>query len=253
MTKNLISRAPQIITLYWLIKIASTTLGETGADLFSMTLDLGYGASILVFLVAFLVLLTFKIRSGHYAPFIYWATFTASAILGTVTSDYIDRTLGLGYAKSSLALSIFLGLVLTVWYVKEHSLSVEKIYTPAAELFYWAAFLVANTLGTAAGDFLADGLKLGFMQGALLLGGTLILIALLYYFTRTPSIVLFWAAFVLTRPFGATFGDLLTKPEQQGGFDLGTMEASLFFIVILAVALTVEVRRQKSESLTLAG
>lgn len=230
-------RVPHIIFSYWVIKIASTTLGETGADMFSMTFDLGYGTTIIIFSILFLVLLAIKLAMERYEPLSYWTVFTASAILGTGISDFMDRTLQLGYAYGSLILLLVLLATLGLWYLKERSLSVENITTSGSEKFYWAAFLVANTLGTAAGDYLADGLGVGFMQSAALIGGMLVVTAFLHYYTRVSGILLFWLAFVLTRPFGATFGDLLTKPVSHGGLNLGTVGASLFFAVIMSVAL----------------
>lgn len=246
MTRQLVTRVPHIIFLYWVIKIAATTLGETGADMFSMTLDLGYGTTILIFLGIFLVSFFVKLRLRRYEPIMYWSTFTATAIAGTAISDFIDRTLGLGYAMGSLILMTLLGAILAIWYAKERSLSVEQIGTPAGETYYWAAFLVANTLGTAAGDYLADDVGMGFLKSALLIGGLLVLVALLHFTTRISSIILFWIAFVLTRPFGATFGDLLTKPVAEDGLELGTVGASVFFALMLAVALYFEIRRDRS-------
>jgi len=153
------NRVPQIITLYWMIKIASTTLGETGADMFSMTFDLGYGMTIIIFMILFLILLGIKLFLQRYDPVIYWLVFTATAIVGTGISDFIDRSLNLGYAKGSVILILMLMIILTVWYLKEKSISVENITRSSSEIYYWIAFLIANTLGTAAGDFLADDLK----------------------------------------------------------------------------------------------
>jgi uncharacterized membrane-anchored protein len=240
-----VKRVPHIIFSYWIIKIASTTLGETGADMFSMTFNLGYEYTILIFLAVFLILLAFKMVLGRYTPTSYWLVFTATAILGTGVSDFMDRTLQLGYADGSLILSTALLITLVVWYLSERSLSVEYIPTARAELFYWAAFLVANTLGTAAGDFLSDGLGLGFSDSAMLITGLLFATAMAHYFTRISGVLLFWVAFVLTRPFGATFGDLLTKPVNHGGMDLGTIGASVFFAMIMFTALLREARMER--------
>jgi len=245
----ILNRVPHIIFLYWVIKIASTTLGETGADMFSMTLNLGYGTTITIFMALFLLFLAIKMGFKRYDPFAYWLTFTATAIVGTAISDYIDRTLRLGYAIGSLILMLSLFAVLALWYVKEKSLSVEDITTPSAEMFYWIAFLIANTLGTAAGDFLADELGIGFMHSALLISGLLVITASLHYYTKTSKILLFWIAFVLTRPFGATFGDLLTKPINKGGLGFGTIAASLFFLTILIVALVREVKVESAKEM----
>ncbi len=240
-TQQLVNRVPHILLLYWVIKIAATTLGETGADMFSMTFGMGYDVTIAIFMAMFIVCLVIKLSMARYSPVMYWLTFTATAIAGTAISDYIDRTLGLGYTVGMLILIALLIMVLFVWYLKEKSLSVEVITTHSAESFYWLAFLVANTLGTAAGDFLADELKLGFMVSAAIISALLVLTALAHYFTKISGIVLFWIAFVLTRPFGATFGDLLTKPVEKGGLALGTLWASLLFAVILVIALAREV------------
>ena len=242
------NRVPEIILLYWVIKIASTTLGETGADMVSMTFKLGYATTIAIFLGLFVVLLAAKLMARGYHPALYWAVFTASAIAGTGISDFIDRTLGMGYALGSATLVGLLLVVLGLWYRKERSISVESITTAQAELFYWAAVLIANTLGTAAGDFLADNLGLGFGQSAALITGVLIVIALLHYFTKISGLLLFWLAFVLTRPFGATFGDLLTKPLDHGGLNLGTVGASIFFGVILVIAVVKESRLEAKRS-----
>jgi len=243
-----ISRVPHIILLYWIIKIASTTLGETGADMFSMTFNIGYAGTILIFLALFAVLASVKIAMKRYDPAVYWLAFTASAIAGTAISDFIDRTLGLGYAAGSLLLFILLAGILSLWYAKTRSLSVEKIDSTPAETYYWLAFLIANTLGTAAGDFLADDLQIGFVYSALIIGSVLAATALLHYVTSLSPVVLFWIAFVLTRPFGATFGDLLTKPSENGGLALGTVWASLVFILMLGLALFFEIRREKAPS-----
>lgn len=235
--RAIVNRVPHIVLAYWVIKIASTTLGETGADMFSMTLGMGYASTILVFLAVFLVALGIKLSLRRYTPLSYWSVFTATAILGTALSDFIDRTLGMGYAVGSALLVALLLLTLGAWYLKERSLSVERIETTGAELFYWLAFLVANTLGTAAGDYLSDDLAIGFMNSAGIIAGLLLLTAIAHYTTRLSGIFLFWVAFVLTRPFGATFGDLLTKPIDHGGLNLGTYGASAFFAVIMAMAL----------------
>jgi uncharacterized membrane-anchored protein len=238
----LINRVPHIILLYWVIKIASTTLGETGADMFSMTYNFGYGTTILMFVGLFLAFLGVKLAIKRYEPVTYWLTFTATAIAGTAISDFIDRTLGMGYAVGSALLVTLLLIVLLAWYVREKSINVEVITNAPSEVFYWLAFLIANTLGTAAGDFLADSLGMGFADSAMLITGMLVIIALLHFYTKVSGTLLFWLAFVLTRPFGATFGDLLTKTHEKGGLDLGTVGSSLFFAVILVAAVYRETR-----------
>lgn len=242
MAKN---RVPHIILLYWVIKIVSTTLGETGADMFSMTLNLGYWETIMIFMSLFLILLVIKLSLKGYHPLVYWLTFTASAIAGTAISDFIDRTLGLGYALGSAVLIAMLLIILAAWYKKEKTINVEYIATPTAEIFYWIAFLIANTLGTAAGDFFADNLGLGFMNSAILISVILIIVALLHFFTKISNILLFWVAFVLTRPFGATFGDFLTKSSARGGINFGTVASSIVICIILVIAIHRETKLEK--------
>ena len=246
MKENLINRVPHIILLYWVIKIASTTLGETGADMFSMTYRLGYGDTVLLFMGLFIVLLGIKISMKRYDPVTYWLTFTATAIAGTAISDFIDRTLGFGYDMGSALLISVLMVILLFWHIREKTINVENISDTSSEIFYWMAFLVANTLGTAAGDFVADQLGLGFADSAMLFTGSLVIIALLHFFSKTSGALLFWLAFILTRPFGATFGDWLTKPLENGGLALGTIGASLFFVIILILAVTRETRLEKT-------
>lgn len=249
MENNVLNRVPQILFLYWIIKIAATTLGETGADMFSMTFALGYGATIVIFLTSFFLLMVMKLKLGRYSPTLYWLTFTVSAIGGTAISNYIDRTLGLGYLLGSSLLVLMLVITLTVWYIKDGSLSVGCIRSNSAESFYWLAFLIANTLGTAFGDYLADDLALGFLTSAILIGALLLITLLLHYYSTVSGVLLFWIAFVFTRPFGATFGDYLTKTQDHGGIGLGTIGASIFFALMLVVALYFEISRNRTASL----
>lgn len=245
----IMNRVPAIILSYWVIKIAATTLGETGADYFSQTINLGYASASLIFMAIFAVFLGIKLAMKRYDPTMYWLVFTSTSVAGTAICDFMDRSLGLGYALGSLILTIGLLTTLTIWYLKERSISVEKITTGRAEIFYWVSFLIANTLGTAVGDYLADDLGMGFAGGAALIGGTLGVITLLHYYTKISSIVLFWFAFVLTRPFGATFGDFLTKTHDKGGLDLGTIGASLFFVVVLIFFVFLEHRAHKKRQI----
>lgn len=213
--------------------------------MFSMTLNLGYWETIMIFMSIFLILLAIKLSLKGYHPLVYWLTFTASAIAGTAISDFIDRTLGLGYALGSAILIVTLLIILAVWYKKEKSINVEYIATPTAEIFYWVAFLIANTLGTAAGDFLADNMRLGFINSAILISVILVIVALLHFFTKISNILLFWVAFVLTRPFGATFGDFLTKPSAKGGINFGTVASSMVIFIIFVIAIHRETKLEK--------
>jgi len=245
MENTVLNRVPLIVLSYWVIKIAATTLGETGADHFSHTMNMGYANASMLFMGIFLVLLLIKLAIKKYDPIVYWLVFTSTSIAGTAICDFMDRTLGLGYLWGSVILFIGLLVVLAAWYYKEKSISVEHITTPRAEIFYWVAFLFANTLGTAAGDYLADNAGLGFAMSAGLISGILAITALLHYFTKISPILLFWIAFVFTRPFGATFGDFLTKPVDHGGLDLGTLGSSAVFVVMLVVFVGLEHRAHK--------
>ena len=247
-----VNRVPQILLIYWVIKVAATTLGETGADMFSQTFDYGYALTLSAFLVLFAGLLAAKLAIRRYDAVLYWLVFTASAIAGTAISDFIDRTLGLGYGwGSALLVTLLLG-VLAVWKWREHSISVEHITTSRAEVLYWLAFLIANTLGTAAGDWLADDAGLGFLASAGVISGVLLVTVVLHFTTRVSPVALFWVAFVLTRPFGATFGDFLTKPLDHGGLNLGTVGASAFFAVALVLAVIYEARLERARRGALA-
>ena len=222
------------VTLYfWIMKICATTLGETGGDLLSMTMNVGYAVSSLILLGFFFVTLVIQLASKKYHPVIYWLVIVSTSTAGTTISDYMDRTLELGYFKGSLILISCLLIILAAWHYSVGTLSVNYIRTRKAETFYWTAILFSNTLGTALGDFLADSSGLGFMGGAILIGSLLAVIVLLYSFTKINRVVLFWIAFVLTRPFGATFGDVLTKPVEKGGLNLGTIGSSIVLASIL--------------------
>ena len=228
------NKVAQVTALFWVMKICATTLGETAGDLLSMTINVGYAVSSLILIGFFLLTLTAQLTTKKFHPVLYWAVILATSTAGTTMSDYMDRTLGLGYAKGSLILICCLLIVLAVWRYSEKTLSVDHIETTRAELFYWVAILFSNTLGTAAGDFLADDSGLGFLGGAGLIAGLLSLVVIAAYFTRLNRVLLFWIAFVLTRPFGATFGDLLTKTSEKGGLGFGTIGSSLILAVLLA-------------------
>jgi len=242
-----ISKLPQITVAFWIMKICATTLGETAGDLLSMTLDVGYALSSVILLSFFFATLGVQLASKKYHPIIYWLVILATSTAGTTMSDFMDRTLELGYATGSFILASLLVITLVVWKMVEKSLSVTDIKTMRGELFYWTAILFSNTLGTALGDFLADDSGLGFAGGAFLIDGLLLVIVGAYYFTKVPHVILFWLAFVLTRPFGATFGDLLTKSTEKGGLNFGTMGSSLILFIILAVLVAVAVVKTKRE------
>ncbi|WP_210515145.1 COG4705 family protein [Hymenobacter terricola] len=235
----------QITLLFWIMKICATTLGETAGDQLAQTMKVGYGTSSLILLGFFVVVLAGQLAVSRYIPALYWATILATSTAGTTISDYMDRTLALGYATGSLILVSLLLLVLGLWWWREKSLSVTEIKTRTGELFYWAAILVSNTLGTALGDFLADDSGLGFGGGAMLIGSLLAVLVLAYYFTGISRVLLFWVAFVLTRPFGATFGDLLTKSPEKHGLGFGTQGSSLILFGLLVALVLYETFRSK--------
>ncbi|KIV74774.1 INTEGRAL MEMBRANE PROTEIN (Rhomboid family) [Pseudomonas sp. FeS53a] len=243
------NKLPQITLAFWVMKICATTLGETAGDLLSMTLDVGYAISSMILISLFLVSLVTQLRARTYNPALYWTVILTTSTAGTTMSDFMDRTLGLGYASgSAILISLLLG-VLAVWRFSEKSLSVDHIDSRRGELFYWIAILVSNTLGTALGDYLADDSGLGFAGGALLIGSLIAAVALAYYFTRLSHVLLFWLAFVLTRPFGATLGDVLTKPHAKGGLDFGTVGSSAILAGVLVVLVVIAIRAQRQQPL----
>ncbi|MGV3581854.1 MAG: hypothetical protein ACO1N8_06075 [Methylophilus sp.] len=229
------NKVAEITLLFWIIKIIATTLGETAGDLLSMTMHVGYGASTLILMSLFLVTLYLQLKSKKFNPLLFWTVILTTSTAGTTFSDYMDRTLGLGYATGSLVLVLGLVVVLTAWRVSEKTISVSNISSTRTELFYWVAILFSNTLGTALGDYLADDSGLGFFGGALLIGSIIAIIALLSIYTQVNRILLFWMAFILTRPFGATFGDLLTKPLTYGGLGFGTIGSSMTLAISLVM------------------
>lgn len=234
---------------FWVLKIAATTLGETAGDLLSMTLNLGYAVSSMILFGFFLVAVVAQLSARSFPPLLYWTVILATSTAGTTMSDYMDRTLGLGYMKGSLILLTILLLILGVWRWSAGTLSVQNVRSFKVEFFYWLAILFSNTLGTALGDFLADDSGLGFFGGALLIGGLLAVVLAVYWFTRVSRVLLFWIAFVLTRPFGATFGDVLSKTKEKGGLGFGTIGSSAVLAAILigVLAYTIVQDNRKSQ------
>jgi len=231
----LLSKVPKVTIAFWIVKIFATTLGETGGDALSMQLNLGYAVSTLIFLGFFLVTLTAQVGSKHYHPLFYWAVVVATTTVGTTTSDYLDRTVGLGYVKSSaIELALVIAILIT-WHVSTGQIQVDRITNRKNEIFYWVTILVSNTLGTALGDFVATTTGLGFEGGALVFAGLLAVVAALHFLTKLPGSVLFWSAYVLTRPLGATVGDVLTKPHNQGGLNLSRIMSSLVIAVLMII------------------
>lgn len=230
-----LNKIAEITLLFWLMKIVATTLGETLGDFISMTLNLGYLAGIGITLAFFIAVLFWQLKLPKYEPLVFWLVIIATTTLGTEISDFIDRSLHLGYAYGSLVLVFGLATTLFLWYKSYKNLNVSPIVERKKELFFWIAVLFSNSLGTAFGDYLGDAIGLSYLMGALVTGAIIIFVVLLHYYTKLNEVVLFWLAFVFTRPFGATFGDFLTKPLAKGGLDLGTLPASLVSIFIMAI------------------
>jgi uncharacterized membrane-anchored protein len=240
-----VSKVPQVTLMFWVIKIFATTLGETGGDAVTMTWELGYAVGSLIFLGFFAITLAAQVASKRYHPFVYWAVVVATTTVGTTMSDYFDRTLGLGYVKSSIILLCGVLIILFVWRLVMGRIEFENITNRKDEVFYWATILVSNTLGTALGDFTADDAGLGFERGALVFAGLIALVALAHYFTKISDSVLFWAAYILTRPLGATLGDTLTKPRDEGGLDLSRITSSLVIAAIMVVMIFLTYRNSE--------
>lgn len=230
-------KLPQITAAFWLMKIAATTLGETGGDWLSMTMNLGYLTSTLIFFVLFAVAISVQLITKVHRPYLYWTVIVATSTVGTTMSDYMDRTLALGYEKGVAILVTLLVCLLATWRLSVGNIQVNQITSRKAEVFYWFTILASNTLGTALGDYLADDSGFGFLGSWLLITAILTILTLAAFFTKINRIYLFWIAFILTRPFGATFGDLLTKTHEKGGFDLGTGYSSLILLGILAATI----------------
>jgi uncharacterized membrane-anchored protein len=243
-----LNKLPEITLAFWVMKICATTLGETAGDLLSMTLNVGYAMSSLILISAFLVTLGLQLFSRRHNPVLYWIVILSTSTAGTTMSDFMDRTLGLGYASGSMILISLLITIFAVWRLSEKSLSVDSIHTTKGELFYWTAILISNTLGTALGDYLADDSGLGFAGGALLIGSAIIAVVLAKFYTRISGVLLFWVAFVLTRPFGATLGDFLTKPHEKGGLDFGTVGSSLVLAAVLVVLVAFAAKARRVEA-----
>lgn len=227
------NKVANVTFAFWIMKICATTLGETGGDMLSMTFDVGYAASSLILLSVFAVTLAAQLAASRFHPLLYWSVILSTSTAGTTMSDFLDRSAGLGYLAGSALLVSILGLVLLSWKASLGSLRVDHIANRRTEAFYWTAILASNTLGTALGDFLADSSGLGFAISAALIAGAIAVIGMAYVFTQMSRTLLFWTAFVLTRPLGATFGDVLTKSHAKGGLDLGTIGSSLVLGVTL--------------------
>lgn len=241
------SKVAEVTIFFWIMKVLATTLGETAGDFISMTLELGYYAGLAITFCILAVILYFQITAKEYHPVLFWTAIIATTTAGTEISDFMDRSLELGYALGSLILAAGLAIVLYVWHRREGNLRVDPIVTRPVEIMFWLAVLFSNSLGTAFGDFLVDNVGLSFIQGALVTAAIIVVVVGLHYATQIDEVILFWIAFVFTRPFGATFGDFLTKPISGGGLNLPREYASLITLACLGLVLYVSTRQARQK------
>jgi len=237
--EEVLTKVPAVTLLFWIIKISATTLGETGGDAVSMSMNLGYLVATGIFAVVFIAAVITQIYARRFHPFLYWATIIATTTVGTTLADFADRSLGIGYAGGSTLLFALLMGSLFVWHRTLGSVSISTIVSPKAEMFYWVTIMFSQTLGTALGDWAADTAGLGYGGGAVLFSTLLALVAVAYYWTKISHTVLFWAAFILTRPLGAVFGDLLDKPVANGGLALSRYSASAVLLVLIVACVLI--------------
>ena len=236
-SKYALSKVPELTLIFWVIKILVTTLGETAGDAVSMSMNLGYLVSTAIFGALFLAAVSAQIKAKQFHPFLYWATIIATTTVGTTLADYATRSLGIGYTGGSVLLLGLLLVSLLVWYKTLGSVSINTVSTPKVEMFYWVTIMFSQTLGTALGDWTADTAGLGYLGAAIIYGGLLAAIVLAYRFTNLSRTVLFWAAFILTRPLGAVVGDFLDKPIAKGGLDLSRYSASATLVIIIVACI----------------
>lgn len=237
-TKEVLSKVPAVTFGFWVIKIFATTLGETGGNAVSRTLELGYLIGTLIFLLPLLLIVGAQIKAKGFHPFLYWGAIALTTLIGTTLADFFTRSIGIGYAGGSIVLFSLVLITLGIWYWTLGSVDIKTVVEPKAELFYWSTILFSQTLGTALGDWLADGV-LGYNGSALLIAGVLGVIALLYYFTSISRVTLFWAAFILTRPLGATLANSLDKPVSDGGLALNDITITVILAVVMLILLVI--------------
>ncbi len=234
-----LSKVPEVTLVFWIIKILATTLGETGGDAVSMTMNLGYAIGSAIFIGVFVAAAAAQIAAKSFHPFLYWIVIVATTTAGTTLADFADRSLGIGYAGGASILFVLLMAALGVWYWSAGSVSVDTVTSPKVEMFYWGTILFSQTLGTALGDWMADTTGLGYEGGALVFAAGLVLVAGGYFYTNVSRTLLFWSAFILTRPLGATVGDLLDKPLDQGGLAFSRFSASTILAVLIVALIVV--------------
>ncbi len=234
-----LSKVAAVTIGFWVIKILCTTLGETGGDTVTMSMNLGYLVGTLIFAAIFLAAVTAQVLAKRFHPFLYWFTIIATTTVGTTMADLADRSLGMGYAGGSATLFVLLMGSLGVWYWSAGSVAVDTVQSKKSEIFYWVTIMFSQTLGTALGDWSADDAGLGYLGGTILFGSLLLVIAALYFWTKISRTVLFWAAFILTRPLGAVVGDLLDKPLSMGGFNQSRYAASGILLVAIVICVLI--------------
>ena len=232
-----LSKVPELTLIFWIIKILATTLGETAGDALSMSMNLGYLLSTFIFAGIFFVAVSAQIKAKAFHPYLYWATIIATTTVGTTLADFATRSLGIGYTGGSTLLFALLLGSLAVWYKAMGSVSVNTVSSPKAEMFYWVTIMFSQTLGTALGDWTADTAGLGYLGAAIIFGGMLVAVVVAHYFTNLSKTLLFWAAFIITRPLGAVVGDFLDKPIAKGGLDLSRYSASAALIIIIVACI----------------
>jgi uncharacterized membrane-anchored protein len=247
-----LNKVARITLLFWILKILATTLGEVLGDFFSMTLNIGYSLSLLITFVLFIIVLLWQLRQERFHAPIYWLVIIGTTTVGTEISDLMDRTFGLGYALGASILFVALLIVLFVWHQHVKEIKVYPITERRVELYYWAAILVSNSLGTAFGDFLSDNLGLSYLVGAGITAGVIVVVVLLHYYTKINHIVLFWIAFIFTRPFGATFGDFLTKPVNTGGMNFSRGIAALVTAALMGILMYFSQRKSDKKEVSFA-
>ena len=231
--EQVMSKVPAVTLGFWLIKVLATTLGETGGDTVTMTMNWGYLAGSALFIGVLAVMVALQILAKRFHPLLYWATIVASTTAGTTMADFADRSLGVGYTGGTTILLLSVLAVLGLWYWSERTVSVDTVNKPRVEVFYWATITLSQTLGTALGDWMADDAGVGFLGGAAVFGAALAVVAALYFWARINRVLLFWAAFILTRPLGATVGDFLDKPFDHGGLNLSRPLASAAILAVM--------------------
>jgi uncharacterized membrane-anchored protein len=236
-SQEVFSKVPEVTLVFWVIKILATTLGETGGDAVSMSMNLGYLVSTVIFASIFVVAVVVQVAAKKFHPVIYWATIIATTTVGTTLADFADRSLGIGYAGGTTILFALLGASLYIWYRTLGTVAVDSVSSPRSEIFYWVTIMFSQTLGTAMGDWAADSAGLGYDGSAVVFSVMLAVIALAYYRTQISRTVLFWGAFILTRPLGAVVGDFLDKPVSEGGLALSRYSASATLLVLILVCI----------------